>query len=77
MTDISKRTILVLLILVVVSSLISTWAFVTSVNAPQRVIVRSSDTSSSSADLQLRIQNPAVTASSADLQLQIIEPKGG
>ncbi|MFH1511647.1 MAG: hypothetical protein ABIF10_08210 [Candidatus Woesearchaeota archaeon] len=77
MTDISKRTILVLLILVVVSSLISTWAFVTSVNAPQHVIVKSTGTSSSTADLQLRIQNPAVSASSADMQLEIIEPRGG
>jgi hypothetical protein len=77
MEDLSKRTIIVLLLLVVLSSLISTWAFISSVNAPQRVTVVGPRSASSTADLQLEIKPPAVSSSSADLQLEVTQPKGG
>lgn len=77
MADISKRTVLILLVLVVISSLISMWAFVTSVNAPQKVVVATAKTSSAQGQVQLQIQPPKVASTSADIQLEIIEPKGG
>lgn len=82
MADISKKTVLILLILVIVSSIISTWAFVSSVNSPQKLVVVTPKKTVGSGELSLEIKEPPQPSTTdAQVQLEITQPpnttKGG
>ena len=71
MTDISKKTILILLVLVIISSIISTWAFVSNVSAPQKVKLVSPRTSIAEGEVRLEIEAPRDSVTTADVILDI------
>ncbi|MFH0978272.1 MAG: hypothetical protein V1837_03125 [Candidatus Woesearchaeota archaeon] len=77
MTDISKNTVLILLVLVIMSSVISTWAFITSVNIPkapgqQTTNKQPTDIPTANAEIQLNIQPQPTTQ--AEINLEIRKP---
>jgi hypothetical protein len=78
MVDISKNTVLILLVLVIVSTVITTWAIITSINAAPRAIVSTPKTTVGSGELSLEITEPKESSSNAQVVLDIQEQaKGG
>jgi hypothetical protein len=77
MADVSKRTVLILLILVIISTLVSTWAFLSSISAPTQVYVSTPQTSEAKGNIKLEIIDPPVSTTTGEVQLEIIEPPEG
>jgi len=72
MTDVSRKTVLLLLVLVIISSLISTWAFVASLRAPEQVKLVTPKSSVAVAQMGLEIQPSKETMTTGEVALDIV-----
>jgi hypothetical protein len=77
MSDVSKRTVLILLILVILSTVISTWAFLSTITAPQKVYLSTPKSSSSDGVVELEVRKPPLSTATGEVQLEIVKPDGG
>lgn len=76
MAETSKKTLLVLLILIILSSIIGTWVFVTGVDAKQKIVVTTPKTATGSGELSLEIKGPASSTTNAQIGFEITQPSG-